>query len=253
MRKYLVVLLTLLVTSCLEEVDLEVDTLATQFLLDGQVLDTEVRVHLTVSALDSISNNLAESPYIFSLVLPDGQVVALPLDTSCACYRRQGSFTEVGNYTLIGRGALGDIDASDNRPATPQLRSIFFRSFEDRADRLEVRLNDPADQTNFYRLVVERNGSRVNPQQMQLLRDNVFNGNVGSFLVDINPNPNDTIVVRLQSLSADYFLYLTALQLLQEQGGITGTTTGNPVSNLPDNILGYFSAVAEVRDTLVFP
>ncbi len=104
-----------------------------------------------------------------------------------------------------------------------------------------ISFKDPADETNYYRLVVYINGFEVN--NLDILDDKFINGT--QVELDLSNDdfyvPGDSIYAELRSIDAEVYKYYNTLIAISGGGGPPGIAPGNPTTNLKGDIqLGYF-------------
>ncbi len=107
---------------------------------------------------------------------------------------------------------------------------------------VSVEYQDPMGVRNYYRcrLWINDNLFNVNFMFNDSFRDGKKNSDdiVHSY---VNLASNDFVIAELQSVDSAVYRYWLGLDLNVDQGQAT-TTPGNPVSNISNGALGYFSA-----------
>ena len=113
---------------------------------------------------------------------------------------------------------------------------------------------DPANATNFYRFTIYKNGEQV---QNTFIDDDEFsNGKTNDvpLFTDVDFKPGDFI--QLNMLCIDYNVYEYFFSLQQNTSSAGGgpnsaaATPANPVSNISNKALGYFSANTKATKTI---
>lgn len=108
---------------------------------------------------------------------------------------------------------------------------------------------DPIELGNRYLFMITTVGKEE--KIFEVFSDNINNGlaNQRSILLtfnntntDITIEKGDRLIVEMQSISQEIFTFYNALIDLSEGGANGGITPANPVNNLNNNALGYFSA-----------
>lgn len=111
---------------------------------------------------------------------------------------------------------------------------------------------DPAATTNYYRFVLTVN--TVPSKEYFIYNDELTNGRVinrdlRDFNVDIVSG--DRVSVEMQSIDKNIYQYWNGLSQNENRGGAS-TTPANPVSNVSNGALGYFSAhTVQIKQFLV--
>jgi hypothetical protein len=143
--------------------------------------------------------------------------------------------------------------AQSTMPAAIELDSLVAElssAFGGRAYVIPL-FTDPAGQGNRYRAIEFINGERV---EGSFLFDDIYsNGLVnGQPLLDFESEleENDTVQVEFQCIDQPVFLYF--FSMLQNTTGQTGAPA-NPVSNISNGALGYFSAHTVRKKSVVIP
>ena len=115
--------------------------------------------------------------------------------------------------------------------------------------------NDPLDETNYYRIILTKNGERGDSLEEVILLDDKFtNGNEIEFpLFSERLQLGDEIGIELISLDKDtYDYYETLISIAAASGGGGDSAApANPTTNLNNNALGYFGAVSSSSKTAI--
>lgn len=105
-----------------------------------------------------------------------------------------------------------------------------------------VAYTDPAAETNYYRFLLTVN-SKVSDNYF-IYTDQLTNGRTVSRNLrdtDLNLEKGDVAVIEMQCIDQNIYQYWNGLSQNQNRGGAS-TTPANPVSNISNSALGYFSA-----------
>lgn len=123
---------------------------------------------------------------------------------------------------------------------------------------LVISFHDPKGIDNYYRIVEKIlnvhpvNGTTQLPTLGNVLTDRLSDGKEISFSA-ISDQPElasgDTVRVSLQSVDKNIYNYFRTVQ----QNGSMSTTLSNPVTNITNGALGYFSAYSVRSETIVVP
>ena len=117
-------------------------------------------------------------------------------------------------------------------PLLPDQKAQFYE--------VRVRYNDPADEQNYYRIVLSLNN--VVRSANNVYDDRLSNGRMNEnlvILVEPDMKPGDVIGIELQCITKEMYEYYRSLRNF---GGPGGSTPANPTTNLKGTKLGYFSA-----------
>jgi hypothetical protein len=127
------------------------------------------------------------------------------------------------------------------------------RFFGEERRSINVFLNDPPLTKNYYRFLLAVNGK---PSENIFVFDDYFND--GKTVIrelldfDLAPQPGDRIDVQMQCIDAFMFKYWQGIDQNESRGGAT-TTPANPVSNISNGALGYFSAHTKQEESVFIP
>lgn len=124
---------------------------------------------------------------------------------------------------------------------------------------ITVHYTDPVGESNFYRFVLMING--IVQDGIFIDSDDLQDGGIKDLdLMDYSQNTTltsgDTATVVLQSIDEHVYEYFRTLREISgSNGGIMGQSTSpaNPISNISNGALGYFSVCAETSKTIVIP
>lgn len=114
--------------------------------------------------------------------------------------------------------------------------------FGDEERSVIIQFTDPAPTKNYYRFLLTVNGARS--KSIFTYDDKFSNGRVISnelFDFDLDIKPGDKAEIDMQCIDAKVFRYFEGLDQNESRGGAS-TTPANPVSNISNGALGYFSA-----------
>lgn len=115
-----------------------------------------------------------------------------------------------------------------------------------------VSVNDPKGSDNYFRLMVNHYGM-VSPGEYYLLDDTFGKDGIISMPVYYKTfAPGDTVVIRLWHLAPELYSYYTNLSN-NIGGSFNSIAPGNPESNLPDDVYGFFKGYSIDQDTIIVP
>lgn len=139
----------------------------------------------------------------------------------------------VDSFKVINSVYPGAGPATGNKPANFYIITLHF--------------TDPAQQANFYRIIISVNGVKMGGNRV--FSDEFNNGNaVTTDLVMYNEKikKGDVIGIEFQCIEKNVFDYFNSIP-----GGSMGLSPANPNTNLTGVVLGYFSAHTSERLTYV--
>jgi len=139
-------------------------------------------------------------------------------------------------------------------PTLVEVTSVIFipNPFSTSTDSLNIFVNvrDRVGEDNFFRL--RANKIRAVPTDEFYLVDDSF-GKDGLISMPIyfkNFTFGDTVVVELYHLNESTYKYYSGLSE-NLNGSFNSIAPGNPVSNMPDDVYGFFAGYSVYRDTIV--
>lgn len=252
------VLITLLMSSlssCEKIIDLNLDNANGGIVIVGNVFDragtTEVKISRTVDFTE---------PNAF----PPVRSAKVKIEDNIG---RSITLTETkpGSYTTSSiRGVPGiaytltvEIDgqtytATSKMPNPVTIAAMFFsKSTTGNEKEISLNFKDPEDTDNYYRIIEYINNTLkpgINIGNDKLYQGEMINYSLGSSALDDNTplKTGDKVRVQLQSIDKDVFEYFRTSR------GNDGRSASpaNPVSNISNGALGYFSACS-VREAMI--
>ncbi len=112
-----------------------------------------------------------------------------------------------------------------------------FRGGNDTSYTPNVVFQDPAAVANYYRFIETVNDTLQT--NIDCIDDQYFNGKYIAYPIRHRLNVGDSVKIEMQCIDKGAYTYLTTVG---EASGSTNVTPANPVSNISNNALGYFSA-----------
>ncbi|MEH6657300.1 DUF4249 domain-containing protein [Leeuwenhoekiella marinoflava] len=264
---------SLLVASCEEVIELDLDTQDSQLVIEGIVSDRpgpyQVLISKTVDFYDDNTFPVEENATV-RLSSDQGESEVL-VQTSPGVYESTQMQGQRGvNYTLDVDVAGTSYSASSRLPKEQIVIdsiSVGYKKeslFQEEGYYAIAYFDDPPDAENYYRLQVLVNGEPyifydedeetpedgTEDDNLYLLSDKFTNGNVQDYEFPQQLEPGDTINVRLQQLDRNTYDYYRTLVNVLSGGGIA---PANPITNWTPEALGYFGAISETKSTVVVP
>ena len=121
--------------------------------------------------------------------------------------------------------------------------------------QVDFTINDPLQYENFYRFVVYRNNRQISSRRV--FSDHFHNGKTIADQFGLHDsisfNPGEFIVVELQNIDNSTYNFFRTLR--DGAGSLTflSASPSNPISNISNNGLGYFSAYASNERISIIP
>lgn len=259
MKKPVIFLTALLLTSCEKELLIDYHDSEPLYVAEATLTQSGARVRL--STTQSVGDNAIQSHVV------ENAVVVL----SCKYYEFSDTlrYVGVGNYTSRTPGDPGityDMDiylgsrhfsSSSTMQEEPDVRSLRFvwkRMLTERMLFADIRIQDDPDRNNYYFMQIYRNGVAYRwavmsdefnkggelQQLFQCTTESDMDGGDEDALRE-----NDIIRMEVRAIDRASYDYLYSLQVM----GGAGT---NPVRNFTGGCMGYFSAYSYVNLRQVF-
>jgi hypothetical protein len=158
-------------------------------------------------------------------------------------------------YSLSVRVDKTTYTASSTMPAPIGIDSIFFEKFVIGGfDMVSVKFQDPANIVNYYRIVEYYNGARQ--PDIFTISDDVYDGKGIKYSIvagednDYLFNSGDAITIWLESVDKGVYDYFRTAA--ENDIDSQSSTPANPLSNISNGALGYFSASAFTSKTIIY-
>ncbi len=121
--------------------------------------------------------------------------------------------------------------------------------------QVDYEINDPSKYNNYYRFIVYHKNREISSRRV--FDDQFHNGKI---IADefglhdtINFEPGDTVMIELRNIDKDTYNFFRTLR--SGIGGLSflSVSPANPISNISNNALGYFSAYSVNEGFSVIP
>jgi hypothetical protein len=256
--KYLsLIILFLIVSGCEEDVILDLGKIGKKMVVEASVSNNDPFTKVSLSYSQGFYDTLIFtriSDATIEITSETGESEQL-FESSAGYYYSQSLQPEFGKkYTLTVIADNQIVKVSTILPAPVKIKQVlqvpnpFYQTMD--SINLFVNVDDPKGVDDFFRLKVNkiRRESRGN---YYLLDDSYGKDGVISMPVYYkNFAFGDTAVVELMHINRETYDYYTGLSE-NVRGSFNSIAPGNPVSNMPDDVYGFFSAYAIDRDTIV--
>lgn len=252
-----------LLFGCEKVVQVDLNNAAPQIVIQGEINNTAGPYYVAISkSVPFDSSNFNFRPSVTGAVVKITDVTAGVTDVLTEVY--VGVYktnniigTEGNTYQLLVQAEGKEYTASSTMPANVQLDSISFYTntfFGMTITNPVPNYRDPSGRENYYLF-----SETVNRQPLRglfVFDDRLSDGRYISTQLFNDSNyikQNDTVEVEMRCIEKPVFNYFN--QVIEAQGrGNSGpvATPSNPVSNISNGALGYFSAHTVQRKKSVF-
>lgn len=248
---YILLLSAIATTACKKVIDVDIRNVAPQIVIEGNITDASgaymVRISKTV---DFAASNTYPPVTNATVVITDstlGRTEQL----------RQADSGEYLTSKIIGiphhtYGLLVTVDgkqyaASSTMPGRVPLDSVTFAQNVGFNNKLEinavVNFRDPVGLGNYYQFIEVDNGRQI--PNIFVFEDRLSDGryieeplfNDSSYLKN-----GDTLVVTMNCIDKNIYNYYFTLMNVTGNNNFQSVTPANPIGNISNGALGYFSA-----------
>ena len=258
--KYLLLLTTMLAAACKKVVNVDLRNAAPQIVIEGEVTDAPANYMVKISKTVDFSASNTYPPV-------SGATVIIT-DSSAPHNSNQLREVDSGVYmtsdlvgiplhTYILTVTIGDqlYTASSTMPAHVPLDSITFAQnigFNGQQEiNAVVNFQDPPGTPNYYQFI-EQDNDRLIPD-IFVFEDRLSDGryieeplfNDSSYL-----QRRDNLVLTMNCIDQNTYNYFFTLANISANNNGQSVTPSNPVSNITNGALGYFSAHTTERGVL---
>jgi hypothetical protein len=121
--------------------------------------------------------------------------------------------------------------------------------------RVNYEINDPAEYTNYYRFIIFHKNKEL--RSRRVFDDQFHNGKIiaDDFVLHdtINFDPGDTVRIELQNIDRNTFNFFRTLRDGASGLSFLSASPSNPISNISNNGLGYFSSISVNEGYVIIP
>jgi len=256
---FLLVFSTLIYSSCEDIIDVDLNDAAPRLVIEGNIsnkTDTQGVWISTSAAIGSLN--------VFPGV--SGATVAVTDNRGAEFIFRERAPGIYSSRRLRGQPGTtytlkvtynGNIySATSTMPQAVSIDSLGFNTtkvFNNERKSIQLLFRDPAGVKNYYRFVLSVNGIKSN--SIFVFDDDFNDGNKVTrelFDFDVDLESGDKANIEMQCIDQPVFKYWEGLSQNRNRGGAS-TTPANPVSNISNGALGYFSARTEQKEIVSIP
>lgn len=268
MRKILYIALTaiagLSITSCTKVIDVNLNKTEPVIVIQGEITDTTgpytVKVTKTID-IDKDNNFPGVSGAVVTIADDAGNSETLTDMGSGGIYETrtlQGTPGRTYTLTVVVEGKT--YTATSTMPAKVAFDSVGYKDIttpEGTEPYPTVYYKDPVGKGNYYR--AKQYIAGVFDGQIFVESDEFIDGKKREAILFNGPDDDDdniittlgTITIEMQCIDKKNFEYLE--QLIEADGNSESATPSNPVTNISNGALGYFSAHTSSFKTLPLP
>jgi hypothetical protein len=121
--------------------------------------------------------------------------------------------------------------------------------------RVNYEIQDPEKYVNYYRFIIYHKNRKISSRRV--ISDQFHNGKViaGDFVLrdSIDFDPGDNVRIELQNIDKNTYNFFRTLRNGASGIGFLSASPANPISNISNNGLGYFSAFSSKEGYLTIP
>jgi hypothetical protein len=243
-------------TQCQKVINVNLNSASPAIVIVGNVNDQPGPYIVTVSQTVNFSDNNTFPPVsgAFITIADNAGTTDTLVESPPGTYNtKKLAGVDGRTYTLkvIANGQT--YTSTSTMPQAVPFDTLFLVQrigFRDTNLYVQAGFQDPASETNYYRFVETINYSIQS--KIFVLDDEYSNGRYINYTLrsDSSLKPGFIVSVEMQCIDPGTYQYFNTFR---EATGSTNLTPANPVSNISNNALGYFSAHTSLYKTLVVP
>jgi uncharacterized protein DUF4249 len=251
--KWIFILTVVLMYSCTKVIHVNLNDAAPQTVIEGNVTDSAGPYTVQITQTVNFSD-----PNIFPAV--NGAVVIITdttasitdtlTETSPGIYTTHIIQGVPGHTYTLYISATGKIyTASSTMPMPVPLDSVTFihqTNFGKTSIFAVVNFQDPAAVANYYNFIPYINGVQFT-KTIYAYEDEFVNGKYNSqelFMDSAYIKTGDTVAVEMDCIDKPVYDFFNTLKNATNGNNFQSTSPANPISNISNNALGYFSAAS---------
>ena len=252
--------------SCQKIIDVNLNSVSPKLIIDASISDQPGPYTVTLSqTVDYIQDNTFPPVTGAQVIISDdaGNIETLK-EVNAGTYQTSTLQGTTGRtYTLSVNTNSNAYSAVSTMPLpvaidTIVITTIINKKLKSKNNKLSISFLDPKGITNYYRILEKVTNSQYSNEKLILptlgsvTTDRLTDGTERTFTPGGNQpqlESGEIVVVSLQCIDQNVYNYLSTAQ----QNGSTSTTLSNPVSNITNGALGYFSAYSVRSKTIEIP
>lgn len=246
-------ILSLVLFSCEKVIDVDLNETSPQTVIDAKLYngtsDLVVKLNQTTDYYNPEPYKSLEGATV-TITDESGNITVLSEQTSGEYIAANYNGITNKNYSLNVILNSGEkYNANSFLPNLVQVKDIIF-DFEEQSLFGESGFvpycvfDEPADETNYYRLILTVNGERKDGiEDLFITDDELINGNeIVVPLFSERLNIGDTVTMELVSMDKNVYDYLVTLSGISGGNEQQSAAPANPNTNITGGALGYFGA-----------
>jgi len=251
----------LIVQGCKKVVQVDLKNTASRIVIEGEITNITEEYKVTITRTVSFSDDNIFPPVTGATVQvkDSSNGIIYPFDETSPGVYTVKNFTGVPKhiYNLYILAEGKSYTASSGMPAAVQPDSITFAlntDFNNKKDiNAVVNFKDPPGLGNYYQFIEYLNGKLV-PNTFvfedrlsdgRYIREPLFNDS--TYL-----HKGDTLTLKMYCIDKDiYDYFFTLIQVTANNNNFQPVTPANPISNISNGALGYFSAHTVTREKII--
>jgi hypothetical protein len=248
--------LILLFTSCEKVVKLDLKNAASGVVVQGNITNQpgpySIELNSTINYYDS-NTFPAVSGATVNLNDNAGNAETLT-EISPGIYQASSIQGTIGRTYYLKINASGKEYLSNSTMANSvPIDTVIFLKSRNNTYRLTCVFSDPTGISNYYMVQLSsKDTAAINNKNVRVASDKLTDGQQMAITYRSNLLLNDTVKVNLQSIDKSTFDFYNTLQNAQgEINPFLSSPPANPISNISNGGLGYFSAYSVATKTAV--
>ena len=239
--------------SCKKLIDANIKSVAPQIVITGEINNRPGPYTVTISKTVNYTNDNVYPPVSGAIVYIKGNGMTDTLTETVAGSYRTHYIQGVpgGSYTLYVAAEGQTYTATSVMPQPVSLDSVGYKLNEDKKIVGVVHFQDPPGIVNYYQFVEFANGKRFkNSIGWSVFEDRLSDGryivntleseNIANDSADIKAG--DTLTVQINCTDKNVYNYLNTLSQITNGNPFQSPAPANPLGNISNNALGYFTA-----------
>jgi hypothetical protein len=251
-------------SSCEKVIDVKLDDANKKIVIDAILTDQAGGCQVLISQTKNFKDDnvfVGIGGATVSITDGSGNVTNLT-ETATGVFKAASLTGQSGNTYKLKVNVNGETyNATSTMPQKVQLDSIYIskiKFFGDDETFANVMFKDPAGIKNYYRFVQHVNGKRTKGifvMDDDLSDGKLFNSTLYFFSDDDDVkliNPGDEVAIEMQCIDAATYKYWFSMDR-SATGSNQSASPANPVTNIDNGALGYFSAQVVQSKQVVSP
>lgn len=249
--------------SCKKVLDTNIKNVAPQIVITGEVNNLPGPYTVTISKTVNYTNDNVFPPVSGAVAYITGNGVTDTLTETIPGTYTTHSIKGVpgGSYTLYVAAEGQTYTATSVMPQPVSLDSVGYKLDDDKKINGVVHFQDQPGIANYYQFVEFANGKRFkNSSGWSVFEDRLSDGryivntleneNIGNDSADIKFG--DTLTVQINCTDKNVYDYLNTLSQITNGNPFQSPAPANPLGNISNNALGYFTAqTVQLRQKII--